>query len=42
MGPLAIHNIQDYMKGLGLFSKGESVVISILRGKEQLNIAVTF
>ena len=42
MGPLAIHNIQDYMKGLGMFSKGEVVTISILRAKEQLNIAVTF
>jgi S1-C subfamily serine protease len=42
MGPLAIHNIQDYMKGLGMFSKGEMVTINILRGKEQLNIAVTF
>ena len=42
MGPLAIHNIQDYMKGLGMFSKGETVSISILRGKEPLNIAVTF
>ena len=42
MGPLAIHNIQDYMKGLGMFSKGEVVIISILRAKEQLNIAVTF
>jgi hypothetical protein len=30
------------MKGLGMFSKGEVVTISILRAKEQLNIAVTF
>ncbi len=42
MGELQIHNIQDYMKGLSLFSKGQSVDVKIKRAKEELKINVTF
>ena len=42
MGDLPIHDIQDYMKGLGMFEKGQSTIVVVKRGEELINLEVTF
>ncbi len=42
MNELPIANIQDYMKGLSMFAKGQTIQLKIKRNKEELLIPVTF
>ncbi|MEZ5044825.1 MAG: M28 family peptidase [Saprospiraceae bacterium] len=42
IGDLEIKNIYDYMDGLGLFNKGDTTTIVVLRGKEKKSLQVTF
>lgn len=42
MGEYEISSIQDYMRALGKFSKGESSVIKVKRGEEIVELQVTF
>lgn len=42
MGDLEIKNIQDYMKGLSLYKKGDSVILKVKRGEKILELAATF
>jgi C-terminal processing protease CtpA/Prc len=42
MGDLDVKNIQDYMKGLAMFKKGDSTSIVVKRGAEDKKLNVTF
>ncbi len=42
MGDLEVKTIQDYMKGLSIFKKGDSTVIVVKRGAEEKKLNVTF
>lgn len=42
LGNYSISEIQEYMKALSHFSKGETTTIEIVRGKEVLNYSLTF
>ena len=42
LGNYSISEIQEYMKALSHFSKGETITIEIVRGKEVLNYPLTF
>ncbi len=42
MGDLPIADIQDYMKALGKFSKGEKTMVKIKRGSEEKSVEVEF
>ena len=42
MDDLKIENIQDYMKGLSMFSKGQTVQLKIKRDGKELSIPATF
>lgn len=42
MDNLAIENIQDYMKGLSMFSKGQTVQLKINRNGEEISLPATF
>ncbi len=42
MGEYTISNIQDYMKALGMFKKGDIIVVRIRRGSEEKDLNVTF
>lgn len=42
MGDLEVKTIQDYMKGLAMFKKGDSTVIMVKRGTEEKKLNVTF
>lgn len=42
MGDFSIANIQDYMKALSQFKKGETISILIKRGNEEKTLQVTF
>lgn len=42
LGDVEVITIQDYMKGLSLFKKGESTSVKVKRGDETLTMPVTF
>ena len=42
MGPFRISNIEDYMKALGEFEKGQTVPVKVRRSNEVLTFSVTF
>lgn len=42
LGDLTVKNIQDYMKGLSLHSKGDSTQVKVKRGTEEKTMPVTF
>jgi len=42
MGEFIIGDIQDYMKALGKFSKGQTISLKIKRGEEELKMELTF
>ena len=42
MGDFIISNIQDYMKALSQFKKGETISVLIKRGSEEKTLQVTF
>lgn len=42
MDDLNIENIQDYMKGLSKFSKGQTVQLTIIRGGKEMILPATF
>ncbi len=42
LGEYPIKNIQDYMKALSKFAKGNSTTVRVLRGKEEKTMNVTF
>ena len=42
MGDMDIKNMQDYMKGLAKFKKGDSTTVRVKRGTEEKKMDVTF
>lgn len=42
MGEFQISSIQDYMKALGMFKKGDTTTIRVRRGTEEIVLKVTF
>ncbi len=42
MGDIEVKNIQDYMKGLSMFKKGDTTTIRVKRGEEEKKMEVTF
>ena len=42
MGDLEVKNIQDYMKGLSMFKKGDTTTLRVKRGTEEKKLEVTF
>ena len=42
MGDMDIKNMQDYMKGLAKFKKGDSTTVRVKRGTEEKKLDVTF
>ena len=42
MGDMPVKNIQDYMKGLSMFKKGDSTKVKVKREKEEKVLDVTF
>lgn len=42
LGPQIINNMQDYMKALGMFKKGDSTEITVKRGAETVKLPITF
>jgi len=42
MGDYSISNIQDYMKSLGQFKKGQTTTIEVKRGNDTKTLEVTF
>lgn len=42
LGDFAIANMDDYMKALGYYSKGETVKVKIRRGSEEKELTLTF
>ncbi|MFN0215320.1 MAG: M20/M25/M40 family metallo-hydrolase [Saprospiraceae bacterium] len=42
LGDIAVKSIQDYMKGLSMFKKGDTTTVKIKRGTEEMVLPVTF
>jgi len=42
LGEVTVKNIQDYMKGLSMFKKGDTTNVKVKRGKEEKTMSVTF
>lgn len=42
MGEMPVKNIQDYMKGLSMFKKGDNTKVKVKRDKEEKVLEVTF
>lgn len=42
LGPIEVKTMQDYMKALGMFNKGDATKVRVLRGSEKLENDVTF
>ncbi|MDO8365173.1 MAG: M20/M25/M40 family metallo-hydrolase [Saprospiraceae bacterium] len=42
LGDIAVENIQDYMKGLSMFKKGDTTTVKVKRGTEVKTMPVTF
>lgn len=42
LGDIAVKNIQDYMKGLSMFKKGDSTTVKVKRGTEEKTMPITF
>lgn len=42
LGEQNVENIQDYMKGLNQFKKGESAKVKVLRDSKEMELTVTF
>jgi S1-C subfamily serine protease len=42
LGDVVVHNIQDYMKGLSMFKKGDTTTVKVKRGPEEKTMSVTF
>ncbi|MEX1189583.1 MAG: M20/M25/M40 family metallo-hydrolase [Bacteroidia bacterium] len=42
MGDMKIHDIQDYMKALGTFEKGQTTKVKVLRNDKPVELNVTF
>ena len=42
MGDLEVKDIYDYMKGLGMYEKGDKTTVVVLRGKKKVKREVTF
>jgi S1-C subfamily serine protease len=42
MGDMEIKDIQDYMKALGKFEKGQKAPVLVKRGEETVRLEVTF
>lgn len=42
MGKIKIHDIQDYMKALGEYEKGDTIDIEVLRDKKKVKLKATF
>lgn len=42
MGDMPVKTIQDYMKGLSKFKKGESTTVKVKRGDKEISLPVTF
>jgi membrane-associated protease RseP (regulator of RpoE activity) len=42
MGDIEVKNIQDYMKGLSMFKKGDTTTLRVKRGTEEKKLEVTF
>jgi S1-C subfamily serine protease len=42
LGEHTINDIQDYMKALGKFEKGQTVEVKVKRGEETLSLSLTF
>ncbi|MFT5763956.1 MAG: hypothetical protein ACI8VT_000814 [Saprospiraceae bacterium] len=42
IGELEVKDIYDYMKGLGMYKKGDKTMVVVLRGKKEVKREVTF
>jgi len=42
VGDITVDNIQDYMKALSLYKKGDTVTVKLLRAGKQMELPVTF
>lgn len=42
LGDFVISNINDYMKALGYYNKGETVIVKVKRGAEEKELSLTF
>ncbi|HND88279.1 MAG TPA: PDZ domain-containing protein, partial [Saprospiraceae bacterium] len=42
LGDMPIKNIQDYMKGLSAYKKGDSTTVKVKRGEEEKTLQVSF
>jgi len=42
LGDIAVKTIQDYMKGLSMFKKGDSTTVKVKRGTEEKIMPITF
>ncbi|MBC7775084.1 MAG: PDZ domain-containing protein, partial [Phycisphaerae bacterium] len=42
LGEINVKNIQDYMKGLSMFKKGDTTTVKVKRGTEEKTMPVTF
>ena len=42
LGSFQVKNIQDYMKGLAAFKKGDTTKVKVKRQKEEKEMEVTF
>ena len=42
LGGQKINNVQDYMKALSGFNKGDKTIVGVKRGNENLSLALEF
>jgi aminopeptidase YwaD len=42
LGGIEVKNIQDYMKGLSKFKKGDNTTVTVKRGTEDKKLDVSF
>ncbi len=42
LGDLPVKSMQDYMKALGAFNKGDTTTVTVVRGAETLKMPITF
>ena len=42
LGDIAVKTIQDYMKGLSMFKKGDTTTVKVKRGTEEKTMPITF
>jgi S1-C subfamily serine protease len=42
LGEYPVGNVQDYMKALGHFKKGDSTIVRVMRDGKEVSLTVTF